>query len=118
MTGAVLGFLAVATGAFGAHALKPILLESGRIEIYELAVRYLFYHCLALLAVGIIMQFNVSTKLRYASLFFLLGVFFFSGSLFCLSFLKMGLLGVVTPVGGLFLILGWAFLVLGVAKKK
>lgn len=116
--GSVFGLLAVASGAFGAHALKPILLESGKLDVYELAVRYQFYHALALLATGVIMQFNPVTQLRYAATSFVIGILLFSGSLFALAFLKLGMVGIVTPIGGIFLIGGWAFLAMASLKKK
>lgn len=115
---AILGVLSVMIGAFGAHALKPMLAASGRLETYELAVRYQFYHTLALLSVGILMGQYPSGRLSYAALFFLIGITLFSGSLYILCFSGLGILGVVTPVGGVFLILGWAFLLMGINHKK
>jgi|SRR5690606_2795209 len=118
LAGSILGFLGVALGAFGAHALKPMLLQSGRLETFELAVRYQFYHAFALLILGIIMQNNFSLRLKYGALCFLLGVIMFSGSLYILSFTGLGILGAITPIGGLFLIFGWSFTALGVFKKN
>lgn len=85
LAGALLGALGVALGAFGAHALKPMLTASGRLETYELAVRYEFYHALALLLTGALQQFINSNFIKRASLFFLLGTVLFSGSLYLLS---------------------------------
>ena len=65
--GAITGGLAIAIGAFGAHALKPFLMEAGREATFELAVRYQFYHALALLAVGIIMGESSPKALRYSA---------------------------------------------------
>jgi uncharacterized membrane protein YgdD (TMEM256/DUF423 family) len=116
--GATMGGLAVATGAFGAHALKPMLDASGRAETFELAVRYQFYHALALLVTGAIMNQIESKLLHYCGLFFVLGIVFFCGSLYVLCFSGLGILGAITPIGGLFFILGWIFLFLGVYKKQ
>ncbi len=116
--GALMGGLAVAIGAFGAHALKPMLAEMGRVETFELAVKYQFYHALALIVTGLTMTLFESRLLRYGGLFFLLGILFFSGSLYVLCFTGLGLLGAVTPIGGIFFILGWTFLFLGVYKKQ
>lgn len=116
--GAAFGGLAVAIGAFGAHALKSFLIEAGRVETFELAVRYQFYHALALLATGITMPQIESRLFNYCSLFFLLGIIFFSGSLYALCFSGLGILGAVTPIGGIFFILGWALLFLGVYKQQ
>ena len=87
---AAMGILAVMIGAFGAHAFKPALTAMGRLETYELAVRYQFYHALAMLAVGILADKFPSKYLKYAAYSFLLGIFF---------------------------ILGWGFLFGGVYKK-
>ena len=115
--GSILGGLAVVFGAFGAHSLKSFLMESGRTETFELAVRYQFYHALALLAVGILMGQGESRRLRYCGIFFLLGAFFFSGSLYILCFSGIKMLGAVTPFGGVFFIVGWILLGLAAIKK-
>ncbi|HEY9045226.1 MAG TPA: DUF423 domain-containing protein [Ohtaekwangia sp.] len=117
LSAAVLGGLAVGIGAFGAHALKPMLVQAGRADVYELATRYQFYHTLALLAIGILQQWYNNKQLHYASLFMLIGTLLFCGSLYLLCFVSFGLLGAVTPIGGVFLILGWVFLLLGIYKK-
>ena len=114
----ILGVLAVGIGAFGAHVFKPALISMGRLETYELAVRYQFYHALALLMVGILMKQYNSPKLSYASLFFVVGTVFFSGSLYMLCFTGINKLGAITPIGGVFFILGWAFIFFGVKENK
>ena len=116
LTGAIIGGLAVAIGAFGAHALKPFLIEAGREDTFELAVRYQFYHAFALLAAGFALNEN-KRSLRYSGLFFLLGIIFFSGSLYVLCLTGLTVLGAVTPIGGTFLIIGWVLLGIGVYKK-
>lgn len=115
--GAIMGGLAVAIGAFGAHALKPYLLASNRADTFELAVRYQFYHALALLIVGLTMNHINSPKLRYSALCFLVGIFLFSGSLYTLCFTGITILGAVTPFGGVFFILGWVLIAVAVYKK-
>jgi uncharacterized membrane protein YgdD (TMEM256/DUF423 family) len=119
ISGATLGLLGVAIGAFGAHALKPALIQSNSLDTFELAVRYQFYHALALLAVGILqnMHFGIR-KFKYAGICFLTGVLFFSGSLYILSLTGIGVFGAITPVGGFLLIIGWAFLLVGLIQKK
>jgi uncharacterized membrane protein YgdD (TMEM256/DUF423 family) len=117
LLGAIAGGLAVAIGAFGAHALKPFLMETGREATFELAVRYQFYHALALLATGLLTNETSRKVLHYSSLSFVLGIVFFSGSLYVLSFTGIKMLGAVTPFGGVFFILGWVLLGVGVYKK-
>jgi uncharacterized membrane protein YgdD (TMEM256/DUF423 family) len=118
LAGAILGGIGVALGAFGAHALKAALTETGRLETFELAVRYEFYHALALLATGLIQQFASSKFLSIAAVFFLAGTILFSGSLFLLCFTNNTLFAIVTPFGGVLLIMGWLFLALGIYSKK
>ena len=118
IAGAVFGFLGVALGAFGAHALKPLLTQLNRVDTFELAVRYQFYHAFALLATGLLANFFPSVKFKYAGICFVTGILFFSGSLYVLSFTGIGALGAITPIGGVFLILGWAFLFVGVLGNK
>jgi uncharacterized membrane protein YgdD (TMEM256/DUF423 family) len=115
--GAIAGALAVSIGAFGAHGLKGILLENQRTETFELAVRYQFYHTFALLLTGLFMEFFDQKRLRWASLFFLIGIIIFSGSLYALSLTGITWLGAITPLGGVGFILGWLMLMTGFQKK-
>jgi uncharacterized membrane protein YgdD (TMEM256/DUF423 family) len=116
LTGAILGTLGVALGAFGAHALKPLLTQHGRVETYELAVRYHFYHALALLITGLLME-KLGKSLRWAALFLLIGVVLFSGSLYVFSLTNTAAFVMITPVGGVFMIAGWLAMSLAVLKK-
>jgi uncharacterized membrane protein YgdD (TMEM256/DUF423 family) len=119
ISGATLGALGVAIGAFGAHALKPTLIQSNSLDTFELAVRYQFYHALALLVVGILQNMQLGIlKFKYAGICFLTGVLFFSGSLYFLSLTGIGVFGAITPVGGFLLVIGWAFLLVGLIQKK
>ncbi len=118
LSGALLGFLGVALGAFGAHALKPMLIETGRVETFELAVRYQFYHAFALIATGLVAKALPSPKFTYAGICFLIGVIIFSGSLYVLSLSGITILGAITPIGGVFLLIGWAFLFTGILEKN
>ncbi len=117
ITGAVFGFLSVAIGAFGAHALKPTLIQSGKLEVFELGVEYQFYHAFALLLNGIINHLLPSVRFKYASVCFMSGVTLFSGSLYLLSFAPLGMFGLLTPMGGVMLLLGWALLAVGLIEK-
>ncbi|GAB4014468.1 DUF423 domain-containing protein [Spirosoma migulaei] len=113
--GAVLGLLGVAIGAFGAHALRAMLESSGRTATFETAVKYQFYHALALLLVGLLMHTvgsNATTVklLNWSGYSMLGGVIVFSGSLYILCFTGVTWLGAITPLGGLGMIAGWALL--------
>ncbi|MCB2377435.1 DUF423 domain-containing protein [Hymenobacter sp. BT635] len=110
---ALLGGLGVAIGAFGAHGLRKMLEASGRFETFETAVRYQFYHALALLAVGILLAVRPELKsLGTTAWLWLGGVLIFSGSLYTLCFTGITKLGAVAPLGGLLLIAGWISLLL------
>ena len=106
--GSLLCLFAVAIGAFGAHALKEILVANDRIDVFELSNRYQFYHGLALLAFATLS--NESPKhpsLKLISLLMLLGVIIFSGSLYALALSNVGIFGAITPIGGVLLIASW-----------
>jgi len=98
--------LATILGAFGAHALKAHLSQD-KLAVYETAVRYHFFHALGLLAIGVLMRSVDGELLRWSALLVLVGIILFSGSLYLLTFGAPRLLGVVTPLGGLALIVGW-----------
>ena len=115
--GSALGLLGVALGAFGAHALKPIWAENGRADTYELAVRYQFYHALALLLTGILMEKLGLPVLRWASVLFLGGVVLFSGSLYLFALTNVTAFAMITPLGGLFLLAGWGALGYALVRK-
>lgn len=123
IAGAVSGMLAVIIGAFGAHGLKGMLTDMSYLPIYEKGVAYHFYHTFAILAVGILYQFFPSKWMVWANTFFLLGILCFSGSLYLMALLNtkaigIGKAGIITPIGGLFFIIGWISLLLGVLKKS
>jgi uncharacterized membrane protein YgdD (TMEM256/DUF423 family) len=109
VAGAILGFIGVAFGAFGAHGLKGSYAPD-RMEIFETAVRYQLVHALALLAVP---TFSASS----AGWAFLAGTIVFSGSLYVLVLADQRWLGAVTPIGGVLLLVGWALLALAAARR-
>lgn len=106
--GGSFGFLAVALGAFGAHALKPRV-DSRSLEIFETAVRYQMYHALALVILGVISMSAFAKSMNIAGplVCWTIGVLIFSGSLYTLVFTGVRAWGAVTPLGGLLLLAGW-----------
>lgn len=110
--GAVSGFLAVAAGAFGAHALKSHLSPEA-LSIYDTGVRYQFWHALALLAVGILQQRSPGRALRVAGWCFAVGTVLFSGSLYALALSGVKWFGAITPFGGVGFLMGWVALAIG-----
>ncbi|MGK0137135.1 MAG: uncharacterized membrane protein YgdD (TMEM256/DUF423 family) [Algoriphagus sp.] len=107
ISGAVLGFLAVSTGAFGAHAFKVPLLAAGNLETYNTAVTYLFYHALALIFTGMLTREFGNKWNKYAGFSFITGSIIFSGSLFLICLTGIKTFGAIAPIGGAFLIIGW-----------
>jgi len=111
------GLLAVALGAFGAHSLKHIIDESA-LATYEVGVRYQMYHALALLGVACFMSIQPTKMVKASAWCMLIGILFFSGSLYGLSLAGWRWLGPVTPLGGFFFILGWLCLAIGAGRRK
>ncbi len=120
VSGAIHGFLAVALGAFGAHALKGVLDEYGA-GIWDTAIQYQMLHATALLVVGVLMSSKVlgaSTQLKWAAICMNVGVLFFSGSLMILAITGIGVLGAITPIGGVFFLVGWILVIVAALKHK
>lgn len=121
ITAALLGLIAVIFGAFGAHTLKTWL-STEQLEIWNKGVTYQFYHTFAILYLSTFARYK--NKLINISYFcFLVGIILFSGSLYLLATTSLtGILpaqiGFITPVGGLFFILGWIMLFLAAVKDK
>ncbi|WPP53133.1 DUF423 domain-containing protein [Catalinimonas niigatensis] len=116
LSASAFGALSVMIGAFGAHALRATLEANGRLDTFETAVKYQFYHTLALLAIGLLM-YRVSDKLlEYASLSMIGGILIFSGSLYLLCMTGIRWLGAITPIGGLLMIIGWILLFWAIAR--
>jgi len=120
--GALLAAIAVILGAFGAHSLKEVLAPN-QLEVFETGVKYQFYHSFALLIVGIAFSAYPFGNLKLATTFFILGVVFFSGSLYLFPILEAKNVAIptiarlITPLGGLFFIIGWVAFFLGIIKK-
>jgi uncharacterized membrane protein YgdD (TMEM256/DUF423 family) len=108
--GALVAGLAVAAGAFGAHALRDMI-PADRIEIFETAARYQMYHGLALFAVAWLIDRRPGGVGTFAGVAFVAGVAVFSGSLYALALSGVRILGAITPIGGIFFLAGWAALV-------
>jgi uncharacterized membrane protein YgdD (TMEM256/DUF423 family) len=104
-TAAILGFLAVALGAFGAHGLKERLEAADRMATWETAVLYHLVHSVVLLVLALARPQAVGAFRCMAA-----GILVFSGTLYALCLTGQTWLGAVTPIGGLLLLSGWALL--------
>jgi uncharacterized membrane protein YgdD (TMEM256/DUF423 family) len=108
---ATLLFIAVAAGAFGAHALRASLAPD-LLAVYQTAVQYHFWHALGLLAVGILLVLRPADgSLAAAAWLLVAGVILFSGSLYALALTGVRGLGAVTPFGGVALLGAWAMVI-------
>jgi len=122
-TGALLGAIAVALGAFGAHGLKKIV-PAETVQTFQTGVQYQMYHALALLLTGLLYEKCFQKFARIAGVLFLIGVILFSGSLYLLTAGKAAEIasfdrsGIITPFGGIAFIAGWLFLFLAAMKKS
>ena len=104
--GAISGFVAVAAGAFGAHALRAQL-SPAMLQVFETGARYQMYHALALLAAAFMAGDGECQSAIWAARFFLLGTVLFSGSLYALAVTGISGLGLITPFGGVAFLAGW-----------
>ena len=105
--GALVGFLGVAMGTFGAHVLEATLKANEREATFETATQYHMYHALALLAVAWAATRWPDNLTYWAGYLFIIGIILFSGSLYALSLTNQRWLGAVTPFGGVAFLAGW-----------
>ncbi|QTE23909.1 DUF423 domain-containing protein [Polaribacter cellanae] len=112
-----LGMLAIILGAFGAHVLKETL-TADQLLSFETAVRYQIYHVIVLLIVNMYAGFSSKQKNTISYLFFA-GIFLFSGSIYAIQLTAISAKSIwfVTPLGGLFLIIGWISMIIIFSKK-
>jgi uncharacterized membrane protein YgdD (TMEM256/DUF423 family) len=122
-TAAILGALSVALGAFAAHKLRDMV-PPDAVSTFETGVRYQFYHTFALLFVGMFAEKFPGKWITRAGNCFITGIILFSGSLYALTILRITeatgmnrFVGIITPFGGLFFIIGWLLLFVSVSKK-
>jgi uncharacterized membrane protein YgdD (TMEM256/DUF423 family) len=115
-SGAVCAGLAVAAGAFGAHALRERL-SVQQLATFETGVRYQMYHALALFLVGWMTSRGGSALVSGAGASFLVGIVLFSGSLYGLSLTGVRWLGAITPLGGVAFLAGWSLMAVAAFRE-
>jgi uncharacterized membrane protein YgdD (TMEM256/DUF423 family) len=121
--GAIGMAISISLGALGAHQLKKML-SATSLEIFHTGVDYLLYHSLAFLILAALIQFIDIKRLLLAARMFLAGMILFSGSLFAICILQYNSvdipmwLGILTPIGGVCFIVGWAIVALAAFKKQ
>jgi len=120
---AILGILAVVLGAYGSHGLKPHL-AANSYSAFQTGIQYHFYHTLAAMLMAILINRFENKWLNRGFYCFIIGVLLFSGSLYLLAikdFMSLPILkiaGPITPIGGIFFILGWSFLLMALTNQK
>ena len=120
ISGAIHGFLAVALGAFAAHALEDML-DDYSTGIWDTAIQYQMFHATALILVGILMSKAILgevKQLKIAMICFNAGIVIFAGSLMVLALTGIGILGAITPIGGVLFLIGWIMVIISVVKKS
>ena len=116
--GASFCFLGVMAGALGSHGLKDLIIRMGGLNNFNLATDYMFYHGLALIAVGMLKHRFPKTPFQYAGWLFVSGTILFQGNLYLIAIGGIRAMQVLTPVGGICLMLGWIVLVIMAARIK
>lgn len=109
IAGSLLSMLSVVLGAFGAHYLKNTLNDYS-LSVFQTGVLYQFFHSIGILVLVLLSKSINNLNLDLSIWFFTLGIILFSGSLYLLAITGLKWLGTITPIGGMFFILGWMFL--------
>lgn len=116
--GGIMGLLGVAIGAFGSHGLSSLLETNGRTATFDTAVQYHLIHAVMLVLVAVLHgKIPSHPAMTRAGYFFLAGILLFSGSLYILAILNIGIMGAIAPLGGTSLILGWGSIAWGAYKS-
>ncbi len=115
------GLIAIILGALGSHAFKKIL-SVDKLASFEVGIRYQMYHAIVLLVLGLFLSFTTPLE-KWSSLCLIIGTFLFSFTIYFLAFseyfnINLKFLGPITPLGGVFLIIGWILLITYFVKYK
>ncbi|MBE76942.1 MAG: hypothetical protein CMG41_04305 [Candidatus Marinimicrobia bacterium] len=113
--GALLSALGIVLGAFGSHSLKTKL-NPEELVIYDIATRYLMYHALGIISLGILAYSVPDNVVEIPIIIMIIGIVLFSGSLYLISINGYAKLGVITPLGGTAFIVSWVLLAINIFK--
>ena len=113
--GALLSALGIALGAFGSHSLKTKL-NPEELVIYDIATRYLMYHAIGIISLGILAYSVPDNIVEIPIIIMIIGIVLFSGSLYLISIKGYTKLGVITPLGGTAFIVSWVLLAINIFK--
>ena len=115
--GSLFAMLSVILGAFAAHGLKSKL-GPDMLGVFQTGVQYQFYHALGLLAVGLLLKFIPGSLLGWSGGLMIAGIVCFSGSLYMLALTGIKWFGPITPLGGLFFVIGWLLMLVAVLQGE
>jgi uncharacterized membrane protein YgdD (TMEM256/DUF423 family) len=115
--GALNAFIAVAAGAFAAHALKNTFTPE-QLNTFRTAANYQMYHALGLLIIGVLNKYENNRRNFTVAILMFTGIVLFSGSLYLLAFTGLRWLGMITPFGGVLLLVAWITLGFNYLLKK
>ena len=121
LSAGIFGLTGVALGAFGAHGLREVLARQGSQHTWELAVNYQLIHALALLGAGLWLKFPAASapkSILWAARAWVVGILFFSGSLYGLALGGPRILGPITPLGGIAFLIGWSCVIAAALKPE
>lgn len=114
--GAIFAFLAVAFGAFGAHALEGRVVGK-YMDNWQTAVQYQMFHAIGIFIVALLLaKMPDSSLLTWSGWLMAFGILFFSGSLYILALTKISILGAITPIGGVAFLIGWVLILIFAVK--
>jgi len=113
--GAALSATGVALGAFGSHSLKAKI-NPEQLIVYDIATRYLMYHALGILALGILAYNVPDSAVKIPGVIMLIGIFLFSGSLYLITLKGLTNIGIITPFGGMAFIASWILLAVNIFR--
>ena len=113
--GALLSAIGVVIGAFGSHSLKTKL-NPEELVIYDIATRYLMYHAIGIISLGILAYNVPASVVEIPIIIMLIGIVLFSGSLYLISIKGYTKLGIITPIGGTAFIISWVLLAINIFK--
>ena len=118
LTATSLGLISIIIGAFGSHGLQDYLISIEKVDAFEVSVRYQFYHVFFLLTLGLSYDLFNQVFIKYAFFVCLLGILLFCGSLYVLCLTNNSFFGIITPFGGMSLIIAWACFFISIIRSK
>ena len=118
LTATFLGAISIIIGAFGSHGLNDYLISIEKVDTFDISVKYQFYHVFFLFILGLSYELFNKRFIHYAFYCCVIGVLLFSGSLYMLCLTNYSVLGIITPFGGVSLVVAWSCFLLSIIKAQ